>query len=268
MSDASKYDLLRHLRLSADISVPTLADLYALQTFRRKWGVSVYVYEDGANTGTYRLVKGHNSDNPQDNLNWVKDTGGEETDPVAMAAIGDRTYTEQNYILNNETLTESLDSLDQALKIIEACCSDDDDSSGGGYEPKNSIEVNTGELQLVGDEASPGNNKVYGTDGAGVKGWKDDPAGGSAAPEYYPIPVFTYDNGKVIQKKTDIGSSKFIETRVAYHTSGDNIGKAYFAEIKDERTDPAIWVRETFNYTNKVLTSTTVTTITEWTIII
>jgi len=214
MSDASKYDLLRHLRLSADISVPTLADLYALQTFRRKWGVSVYVYEDGANTGTYRLVKGHNSDNPQDNLNWVKDTGG------------------------------------------------------GGYEPKNSIEVDTGELQLVGDEASPGNNKVYGTDAAGAKGWKDDPAGGSTAPEYYPIPVFTYDNGKVIQTKRDIGGGKFIESRVAHHASGDNIGKVDFIEIKDERTDPAIWVRETCNYTNKVLTSTTVADIVAWTITI
>jgi hypothetical protein len=52
-----------------------------------------------------------------------------------MAAIGDRTYTEQNYITDGETISESLDSLDQALKIIEACCSDDDDSSGGGYEP-------------------------------------------------------------------------------------------------------------------------------------
>ena len=138
----------------------------------------------------------------------------------------------------------------------------------GGYEPKNSIEVDADELQLVGDEASPGNNKVYGTDAAGAKGWKDDPAGSSAAPEYYPIPVFTYLDGKVIQKKTDIGSSKFIETRVAYHTSGDNIGKADFAEIKDERTDPAIWVRKTFNYTNKVLTSTTVADIVAWTIII
>ena len=216
MSDASKYDLLKHLRLSADISVPTLADLYALQTFRRKWGVSVYVYEDGANTGTYRLVKGHNSDNPQDNLNWVKDTGG----------------------------------------------------GSGGYEPKNSIEVDTGELQLVGDESAPGNNKVYGTDAAGAKGWKDDPAGGSATPEYYPIPVFTYDNGKVIQTKRDIGGGKFIESRVAHHASGDNIGKVDFIEIKDERTDPAIWVRETCNYTNKVLTSTTVADIVAWTITI
>lgn len=33
-------------------------------------------------------------------------------------------------------------------------------------------------LSLVNDVASPGNNKVYGTDGSGVRVWKDDPAGG------------------------------------------------------------------------------------------
>lgn len=32
-------------------------------------------------------------------------------------------------------------------------------------------------LTLVNDEASPGNNKVYGTDGSGVKGWQDASAG-------------------------------------------------------------------------------------------
>jgi microcystin-dependent protein len=37
-------------------------------------------------------------------------------------------------------------------------------------------------LNLVNDTASPGNNKVYGTDSGGTRGWKDDPAGGSAAP--------------------------------------------------------------------------------------
>ena len=35
-------------------------------------------------------------------------------------------------------------------------------------------------LALVGDTASPGNNKVYGTDGSGTRGWKDDPAGGGS----------------------------------------------------------------------------------------
>jgi hypothetical protein len=36
-------------------------------------------------------------------------------------------------------------------------------------------------VSLDGDADTPGNNKVYGTDGSGVKGWKNDPAGGSAA---------------------------------------------------------------------------------------
>jgi hypothetical protein len=269
MSNTSKYDLLKHLRLSADISVPTLADLHALQTFRRKWGVSVCVYDDGVNTGTYRLVKGESSDNPQDNLNWVKDTGGEETDPVAMSAIGDRIYTEQNYVINSETLTESIDSLDQALKIIEACCDDGDGEAGGGYEPKNSIEVDAGELQLVGDELAPGNNKVYGTDGAGAKGWKDDPAGGSATPEYNPInTVVYYADGKVKQVKTDIGGGLFIDKRVEYATTGDEIGRAILSEIKDESVSPAIWKSITYNYTDGVLTSTTVADIVAWTIII
>jgi len=42
---------------------------------------------------------------------------------------------------------------------------------------KASIETDDGDLQLVGDADAPGNNKVYGTDGTGAKGWKDDPAG-------------------------------------------------------------------------------------------
>jgi len=38
-------------------------------------------------------------------------------------------------------------------------------------------------LALVNDSSSPGANKVYGTDGSGVKGWKNDPAGsGSGTP--------------------------------------------------------------------------------------
>lgn len=50
-------------------------------------------------------------------------------------------------------------------------------------------------LSLVNDSASPGNNKVYGTDGAGIKGWKDDPAGGSGAPTTVDYLVRTADAG-------------------------------------------------------------------------
>lgn len=43
-----------------------------------------------------------------------------------------------------------------------------------------SITADASGLKLDGDEAAPGNNQVYGTDGAGAKGWKDDPSGGSS----------------------------------------------------------------------------------------
>jgi len=39
---------------------------------------------------------------------------------------------------------------------------------------KNSVESDSGDLQLVGDETSPGNNKNYGTDENGAKGFKND----------------------------------------------------------------------------------------------
>ena len=93
--------------------------------------------------------------------------------------------------------------------------------------------------------------------------------GGTPTPQYNPIDtVLYYEDGKVKQVKTDIGSTKFIDKRVAYHDSGDNIGKADFSEIKDESTDPALWKKIQYNYTEKVLTSTTVTDIVAWTIII
>ena len=41
-----------------------------------------------------------------------------------------------------------------------------------------SVQNISSNLELVGDLLAPGKNKVYGTDGAGVKGWKADPTGG------------------------------------------------------------------------------------------
>jgi len=41
-----------------------------------------------------------------------------------------------------------------------------------------SVEINSGNVELDGDLTSPGNNKVYGTDASGTRGWKADPTGG------------------------------------------------------------------------------------------
>lgn len=49
---------------------------------------------------------------------------------------------------------------------------------------QNSIEISTDTLQLVNDEASPGNDKLYGTNGSGVKGWYDQSSGGVFGQEY------------------------------------------------------------------------------------
>ena len=42
-----------------------------------------------------------------------------------------------------------------------------------------SITSDASGIKLSGDSGSPGNNKLYGTDGSGTKGWYDQPSGGS-----------------------------------------------------------------------------------------
>lgn len=69
---------------------------------------------------------------------------------------------------------------------------------------KHSIELDAGDLHLVGDEAAPGNNQVYGTDGSGNKGWKADPAGGGdvvgpAGATDEAIALFDGATGKLLQ---------------------------------------------------------------------
>lgn len=49
----------------------------------------------------------------------------------------------------------------------------------GSVKKQMSLDSDTSGLKLVNDSTSPGNNKVYGTDASGVKGWKNDPTGGS-----------------------------------------------------------------------------------------
>ena len=41
-----------------------------------------------------------------------------------------------------------------------------------------SVKIVSNNVELDGDNATPGNNKVYGTDASGTKGWKADPTGG------------------------------------------------------------------------------------------
>ena len=58
-----------------------------------------------------------------------------------------------------------------------------DDTTAGYLDAKikNSIVVDSEQLQLSGDSATPGNSKYYGTNASGTKGFYDVPTGGGAA---------------------------------------------------------------------------------------
>lgn len=53
-----------------------------------------------------------------------------------------------------------------------------------------SITADASGLKLDGDSAAPGNSKLYGTNGSGVKGWYDQPSGGGGGGDF----VRLYDN--------------------------------------------------------------------------
>jgi len=90
-----------------------------------------------------------------------------------------------------------------------------------GIETEHSLEgggdlTATRTLRLAGDVAAPGANKVYGTDGAGSRGWKDDPAGG-AATAFTGLDdtpgAYTGEASKFVKVKSD-------ETGLEFVTSG------------------------------------------------
>jgi hypothetical protein len=88
-----------------------------------------------------------------------------------------------------------------------------------------SITADGSGLKLSGDSSSPGNNKVYGTDGSGVKGWKADPAGGGASLSYFgitgmsavPSSSWTWDN----QSTSTITSSGGVEAMAAVSSGSE-----------------------------------------------
>lgn len=68
--------------------------------------------------------------------------------------------------------------------------------------PKNSIEIDAAQVQLVGDAASPGNNEYYGTDGSGTKGFHAVPLGdvvGPASSTDNNIPLWDGATGKLLK---------------------------------------------------------------------
>jgi len=81
----------------------------------------------------------------------------------------------------------------------------------GDVKKQMSITSDASGLKLSGDAASPGSNKVYGTDGSGVKGWKADPTAGGAGSDSTAIHDDTANEISALTEKTTLaGDDIFI----------------------------------------------------------
>jgi len=122
----SKIDFLNHLRERVDITVKTLHQMHSIQTFRRRWGVAVGVWDDPnpENNGSYRLVFGKNSNVISDNLNWEKFGEGTIEDILVgnilyVSKEGDDETGEPASIFNHfKTITAAKDKAEEGDHII------------------------------------------------------------------------------------------------------------------------------------------------------
>ena len=95
----------------------------------------------------------------------VTGDGVDNTDPVnPVLSFPDADEVDDSTTTNKFATQEQLDQI--ATNVTNILLKRDLTAQ------KNSIEDDAGDLQLVGDVASPGSNQYYGTDGSGTKGWQ------------------------------------------------------------------------------------------------
>ena len=115
---------------------------------------------------------------------------------------------------------------------------------------QNSIEIATDTLQLVGDAASPGNSKVYGTNGSGVKGWYDQGGGATNIGDLGDVTITTpsddevlvYDSGTWVNTALPTGAAS---TTISGWTleSGDLYSQTFAHNLAT--TDVAVFAYDT-----------------------
>jgi len=91
---------------------------------------------------------------------------------------------------------------------------------------KNSVEVDSNEVQFVNDELAPGNSKFYGTTVGGVKGWQDLPTRKSI--------IISENYLQLHQDQTDPGTNQYYGTdnsgAKGFHTLPAVVAGALFTE--------------------------------------
>ena len=128
--------------------------------------------------------------------------------------------------------------------------------SGGGttYTFRYSLVESTGNVNLVGDSATPGNSKYYGTNGSGTKGFYDLPAGGgdvlkTGTPVDNQIGVWTNAttlegttalsfDGLALQVVADVNANRFVyryligDTAIVSHDAETSTSASSYTLVK------------------------------------
>lgn len=120
-----------------------------------------------------------------------------------------------------------------------------------------SITSDASGIKLSADSATPGNNKVYGTDGSGTKGWKADPAGsgdfvGPGSSTDNAVVRFDSTTGKLGQNSlmtVDDSGSANIPTGQTYKINGS--AHTHTSEVDDTAYDATTWNGDTTHAPSK-----------------
>lgn len=111
--------------------------------------------------------------------NWIYSTGSAWVELVinSQSVAANQVTSTPAGTLAATNVQAALNELDTEKVATTRLISGANSVTGGGSLASDQT------LQLVGDLANPGTNRVYGTDAAGNKGWKPDPAGGGTTVE-------------------------------------------------------------------------------------
>lgn len=134
------------------------------------------------------------------------------TDIVSLGTIATGVW--QGTVINKTYLATDITSLGTiATGVWEGTAID---PAYLGLTFANSLGEGSGAVDLDGDEDTPGNDKLYGTNGEGAKGWYDQPAGGPDLP-------LTHENGGL---ETDVSGYSGLVKITGGLTYAQTIGAA------------------------------------------
>ena len=210
------YALLGHTHVSGDITnFAEAVDDRVAAILVAGTNIDSIVYNDGAGTITINAAAGGGGGITQEQaedfiaamiqngtgITWVyNDAGGTLTPTVTITQYDNEMAQDAvGTILTNGggitwTYNDAVPSISGVVAITSTSVTDFTEAvqdvvgtligDTGSIDATYTDAGNTFTLQLVNDNAAPGANMVYGTSGAGVKGWKADPVGGGGGSPY------------------------------------------------------------------------------------